>query len=286
MYNNQCEVQILVGNQLRPAKEYSQYIDGEYRTFIEGRAENEYAIKIKNNSYKKVLALIAIDSVNVVTGKIQKSPTAGRGYIINGYDSVTIRGYRESDSTVGAFKFTNKENSYASEKGVGHNSGVIAVTIVEEKVYSVVSGAINNEQPWNPATPKFPPFSPETPWNEPMYRCALNNSIQTGGMHNVTTTTITNSAAVTANNFVQACSFAPAPDFQLGSSWGQRVEDKITRKHFEKGNTVASFKIYYNNRQGLQNMGIQMYPEKQINVTATQWPNAYEGYAKPPKNWH
>src|ERR1051326_9169281 len=122
MINGQYEVEILVHG--KKIKEYNQFIEGEYKTFIEGKENSEYQVKISNNSYRKVLAICNIDSVNVVTGKVAKSPTGGRGYIINPYDSVVIKGYRETDSTVGAFKFTSKHKSYAAEKGVEYNSGV------------------------------------------------------------------------------------------------------------------------------------------------------------------
>jgi len=69
--------------------------------------------------------------------------------------------------------------------------------------------------------------------------------------------------------------------FDLGSTWGERVEDKIIRKHFDKGNVVCSFKLYYASRNALGSMGIELHPKKEIN----EWPNGFEGYCKPPKSW-
>jgi hypothetical protein len=71
-------------------------------------------------------------------------------------------------------------------------------------------------------------------------------------------------------------------DFQLGTGWGERVADPILRKHFEKGEIVAQFKIYYTNRKGLENMGVDIHPRKEID----EWPQGFENeYCRPPKGW-
>jgi len=153
MNSNQYSIEVLVGG--RPVREFSKNMDGEYRTFIEGREGSEYQIRIRNGSHKKLLAIAAVDSINVVTGDVSDG-YKGRGYIIQPYDSVTIKGYRESDNTVGAFKFTNKHSSYASEKGFEKNSGIIAVNLIEEKEQPVkiieqpYVTVTTNPWPWRP----------------------------------------------------------------------------------------------------------------------------------------
>jgi hypothetical protein len=275
MQNSQYEVEILVHG--KKIKEYNQYLDGEYKTFLEGKNGTEYAIRVKNHSNRKVLAVVAIDSINCVDGKVSNG-YKGRGYIIPAYDSVTIKGYRESDSTVGAFKFTNKHNSYAKEKGMERNVGVIAVNLIAEKEApkEIVKEIHHYHDHYiEPSYPK--PYFGDQIW------CG-----STGDGISYNTLTTSNSNEQIVSNFVQidnikrkALGIENTVNFDLGSTWGNRVEDKITRKHFNKGDIVASFKLFYASRPALESMGVKFYNEKEID-----WPQGFEGeYAKAPKNW-
>ena len=70
--NSQYEAQVLVHG--KPVKEIPHL--GE--TYIEGRIGTEYAIRFKNNSLRKVMAVISVDGVNVVTGEPAK---IGRAHV-------------------------------------------------------------------------------------------------------------------------------------------------------------------------------------------------------------
>lgn len=276
MNNSQYSVEVIVNG--RPVKEYQHYINGEYKTFIEGRSGTEYSLKITNNSNQKLLGISSVDGLNVVSGQTSDG-YKGRGYIIQPNTNVIIKGFRQSDDVVGAFKFVSKGNSYASSKGFEKNCGIIAVNLINEKIEPVVVNVINNSE------------GSDAWWNQPIGSSCLSssNSLMYNGS---STTTGTNSdihytcgdlSRSNISQFGQSGAInKKAPNFDLGTGWGNKVEDKITRKSFEKGNIVSNFRIFYASRAALESMGIKFHIEKQID-----WPEGFQGdYCKSPKGWN
>ena len=90
MQKSNYEVEVLVNG--HPIKEY--YKDG--KIYIEGRKGCEYSLRIKNNGWKKIVVIPTIDGVSVMNGK--QASYDSPGYIISGYNSLTIDGWRTSDS--------------------------------------------------------------------------------------------------------------------------------------------------------------------------------------------
>jgi len=92
-------VEILVNG--NPVKKYSH----EGRTYIQANKGSKYSIKIKNNSYKKRMFCVSVDGINVVDGSAGNS---NDGYILNGYSSYEIPGFRTSNEEVHPFKFNDR----------------------------------------------------------------------------------------------------------------------------------------------------------------------------------
>jgi hypothetical protein len=100
------------------------------RPVVAGRPGARYAVRLVNNSGERVLAVVAIDGVNVVTGE-----TAGvgqRGYVLGPWQRTEITGWRKSDSEVAAFEFTSLPDSYAARTGRPLDVGVIGVAVFRE----------------------------------------------------------------------------------------------------------------------------------------------------------
>ena len=124
------------------------------KTFIEAKNGSEYVIEIKNNHYKRILAVGSVDGLNVLTGKAASDTDTG--YIIGAYSSEKIKGFRFSDDEWAMFKFGYKfyGNTYAQSKedGSEKNCGVIGLRVFYEKEPIVTTTIINNPvpyyQPW------------------------------------------------------------------------------------------------------------------------------------------
>ncbi len=128
MSNTDYTVDILIND--KPIRKYPF----SNKLFVEARKGQEYSIRIKNNSWGRILAVASVDGLDVLTGK--SAVENGNGYVINGYNSLTIDGFRISDEEVAKFVFDYKGASYAASKedGSERNVGVIAARIFQEKV--------------------------------------------------------------------------------------------------------------------------------------------------------
>lgn len=124
------------------------------KTFVEAKEGSEYVVEIKNNSWEKILAVVSVDSLNILNG--EAADENGPGYVLDKYTSQKFYGYQYSQDKVATFKFgafgavkidpatgkpeidpaTGKEIplGYAASKqdGSEKNAGVIGVVIWDE----------------------------------------------------------------------------------------------------------------------------------------------------------
>jgi hypothetical protein len=118
------------------------------RPVIAGRPGARYAVRLVNDSGERVLAVVAIDGVNVVSGE-----TAGvgqRGYVLEPWQRTEITGWRKSDDEVAAFEFTSLADSYATRTGRPRDVGVIGVAVFRE----APAMAVSNAAPVSPPAPR------------------------------------------------------------------------------------------------------------------------------------
>jgi hypothetical protein len=99
--------------------------------YVAGKPGNEYQVVIRNRSGQEVLAVLAVDGVNAVTGETA-SPRQG-GYVIGPWGSVEVKGWRKSLERTAAFYFTGLPDSYAARTGRPDNVGVIGVAVFRKK---------------------------------------------------------------------------------------------------------------------------------------------------------
>lgn len=101
------------------------------RHFVAGTPGHEYEIRIRNRSGGDLLAVVAVDGVNVVSGETAAARQSG--YVIAPGDTLSLRGWRKSLEQVAAFQFTNLHDSYAARTGRPDNVGVIGVAVFRRK---------------------------------------------------------------------------------------------------------------------------------------------------------
>jgi hypothetical protein len=282
MYLYDTEVEILVNG--KPVKKFSH----EGRTYIQANKGSAYSIKIRNNSWKRRMFNVSVDGINVVNGEAAgKSPF---GYVLNGYSTYEIQGFRTSNEEVHPFKFNDKQKSYAAKseetQGDVSNCGVIGVQVYEEK-----------EKP-APIVVSRPivPF-----WEEPRYGSPswTGDFTVTCGASNNMLREATNlysqgvgARGMSSGGGTQSCCFmsfsAPTPEsevveggFDLGTEFSKEaITDKVTNTSFEIGELLVTVEIFYSSREGLTKMGVPVFRE--VKVAA---PSAFPTrFCKPPKN--
>jgi hypothetical protein len=100
------------------------------RTYVAGEPGHEYAVRIRNCSGRRLLAVVSVDGVNVVTG--QTASPGQSGYVIEPGDYVNIDGWRKDMQQAAAFYFTDPSDSYAARTGRPDDLGVIGVALFVE----------------------------------------------------------------------------------------------------------------------------------------------------------
>jgi len=102
------------------------------RSYIEGRPGNEYAVRIRNNTAERLLAVLSVDGVNAVTGETASPDQSG--YVIEPWGYVTVQGWRKGLDRTAAFYFSDPQDSYAARTGRPDDLGVIGVALFRERV--------------------------------------------------------------------------------------------------------------------------------------------------------
>lgn len=99
--------------------------------YVVGQPGHEYAVRIRNCSDRRVLAVVSVDGVNVVTGETAAPDQSG--YVIEPYGFVTIEGWRKDLERTAAFYFSDPGDAYATRTGRPDDLGVIGVALFRER---------------------------------------------------------------------------------------------------------------------------------------------------------
>lgn len=303
MKNDNIEVSVETKDS-RPIRTFTH----EGKTFIESKENAIYQIRVKNKTDKRIKAIIAVDSVSIVTGNPITDKPDETGYILNAYEEQVFKGYRVDQNQVAEFKFVKREASYATEKGEGGNNGVIAVRVFAEKerpntdiwqkLYEMERNKPREKEyipirPWYWEDQWYPyhrPIWTSTPyWWETTYCKSTSDNVAdlmgtgTASCAADSTMTLMNCSLNTEKIGKLVPDHQEAVDaFQHGSGWGDAVADKVKEVAFEVGRLLAELSIYYAPLAGLQALGINVTREKQVT-----FPEPFKReYASPPKGWH
>ena len=111
--------------------------------YVVGTPGHEYAIRIRNETSRRILAVTSVDGVNVVTGETAAPEQSG--YVIEAGGSVEIAGWRRSLERTSAFYFTDLGDSYAARTGRPRNVGVIGVAVFHEVLRPMISSFLRDK---------------------------------------------------------------------------------------------------------------------------------------------
>jgi hypothetical protein len=90
---------------------------------------------------------------------------------------------------------------------------------------------------------------------------------------------------VTYSANLKACSLsgddAEVTDYNLGTKFGDRKSDSVRTVEFEVGRLITQLEIYYTDREGLENAGIDLDKKPSVAVYPNH-PQAFGGFCQPP----
>lgn len=101
------------------------------KLYVAGTPGDRYGVELRSRRGERVLTVLSVDGVNALTG--QTAATLQSGYVIDGWQSYAINGWRKSMEDVAQFVFTALPDSYAARTGRPGNVGVIGVAVYREK---------------------------------------------------------------------------------------------------------------------------------------------------------
>lgn len=285
------EVQVLVGG--KPVKQH--YHEGNM--FVEARHGANYEVKIKNNSWKRVLAIVSVDGLDVLSGRPATSESGG--YIVDGFSSYSVKGFRVSDNEVNLFEFSAKSQSYAAKSPTGEkstaNCGIIAVRLFEEKEVEFKPLMVEWDRPVRPRPEPWP--SSPYPFDEPIWR--LHDPVTTCSTVHDGSPAIDSlvgdswstmerergasplRATLSLNSQSRRVSVkSPSKGFDMGTKFSdQKKTDKVVEVSFERGEQLPDVTIYYASRAALEEFGIRFEPEPKVAL-----PSGFkDGYCRPPQ---
>jgi hypothetical protein len=203
------------------------------RRYLVGTPGHEYAVRIRNNTGERILAVTSVDGVNVVTGETAAPDQSG--YVIDAYGSVEIAGWRKSMERTAAFYFTDLGDSYAARTGRPNNVGVVGVAVFREKAPPVVYR-------WRPDRIASSDAAAER-------RDAAGNAAPEAPA--ARQEAATDSAGALAKSARSLAS-------PLGTGHGRSESSYAQRVNFERASTVAAenVAIQYDRRENLVAMGV------------------------------
>lgn len=270
MQSNQFELFVEVDG--RPVKEFGNH----GKTYVEGRKGKNFSVKFRNNTAAQVLAVFSIDGLSVMNG--QPATSESIGYVVPGYNSLEVKGWRTSESDSCKFEFSNKKESYAGQLVGQLNCGVIGVMVYEEKVtWTVVQ---NHQYIWpiwpNPYEYAWPNPYEYVPW-VPHFPVVYGSHWSATLPSNATF----NTCAVTegAPSSVSMGVFNSASVHDLGTAFGEKQEDKITYSSFTRGKILETLEIFYASAAGLKKAGIDITKK----IAIESGPKAFSQFCIPPK---
>lgn len=190
------------------------------RTWVAGEPGARYALRVRNPTPRRLLAVVSVDGVNVLSG--ETAAYGQGGYVFEPWSTAKIDGWRKSLAETAAFYFTELPDSYAARTGRPLDVGVIGFAVFEEYLVP-------------PVAPAAPPLS--------FPGRAQSRGEATGGTAN-------------ARGLAHDQAAAAAP--RLGTGHGERLHSVVTTTSFRRAASTpaAVLTIRYERRSALVARGI------------------------------
>lgn len=100
------------------------------RAYAVGEPGARYMLSVHNGTGERYEVVASVDGLDVIDG--EPGSYKKRGYVVEPWSSVQIDGWRTSDESVAAFRFSSIRDSYAGRKGKARNVGVIGFAFFAE----------------------------------------------------------------------------------------------------------------------------------------------------------
>lgn len=241
------------------------YHRGEY--WVAGRPGARYAITVRNRLGERILAVPAVDGVNVLSG--ETAAWDQTGYVLSPGQPYQITGWRKSSSEIAAFEFSSAGDSYAGRTGRPDHVGVIGVALFREKQPEPVALApAESARDTRERHDESRSLQRNTPAPAPA------PALPAAGQERASAEApalAQRAPSASADSFAKA---APLPAPRLGTGHGQRETSLITHTRFDRLQPGPNeiIRIRYDSRENLVAAGVIREPVVYPRLPA---PNAF-----------
>jgi len=217
------------------------------RTYVLGALGERYLLRFRNRSGRRVEVVASVDGRDVVDGR--PASFDRRGYIVAPYGEVTIDGYRTSQASVAAFRFSSVPRSYAARKGDARDVGVVGVAVFAER------GPV-----YVPPPPPYP-----YPYPAPNGSNLRDRSEGRAGAEAPEPPAGAGQPPPSAAPSTPGDAMASAPSRRaqrpgLGTEFGEEHESRVEKVSFERASARpdAVLTLRYDDRAGLLALGVDV----------------------------
>ncbi|RZJ26100.1 MAG: hypothetical protein EOO54_04050 [Haliea sp.] len=249
------------------------YHRGEY--WVAGRPGARYAIAVRNRLGERILAVPAVDGVNVLSG--ETAAWDQTGYVLSPWQPYQITGWRKSSSEIAAFEFSSAGDSYAGRTGRPDHVGVIGVALFREKLAEAAALApaesardTRARQEEAQSRQRGAPLPPPAPASPAPLSERSSSSSEAPALAQRAPSPST-SPSFSADSVAKA---APLPAPRLGTGHGQRETSVVSHTRFDRlqGSPNEIIRIRYDSRENLVAAGVIREPVLYPRLPA---PNAF-----------
>lgn len=243
------DVQVLVDGSAAPLYVRPGAWDRSYFQAFKGR---NYSLVLTNQTNQRVGVVMAVDGLNVVNGQRSSLSNREAMYVLDPYESTTIRGWRTSLKDVRRFVFVDEERSYASRTNQANGDmGWIRVLSFREQTHRT----------WR----NGPKVRTDEDW--------LGERRREGDAKSMPAPSMGNDMRSQAGESFRGESEAP------GTGWGERKWDPVRQTQFlAVANPSDHIVLRYEYASGLRALGIRIRDRRVFERERGEM-----GFAQPPR---
>ena len=227
------------------------------RYYVAGRPGARYAVRVYNRSNARVMAVMAVDGVNVVSG--ETASWEQNGYVLASWQRHDVAGWRKSQSEIAAFEFTTLPNSYAARTGRPENVGVIGVALFRELTLPPLPPAITPLPRAYGSLGAREDMASSSSRDESTAPSTRKSAADAVGGAEASSARGAAAASANASGEGRALSRpAQQPESKLGTSHGQRENAWVSYTEFQRAQSAPdeAITIYYDSRENLIAQGV------------------------------
>jgi hypothetical protein len=263
--------------------------DGSGRWYLEAREGARYAVQLANRTGGRLGVALLVDGLHSISGEQFGTPKPGpsdpgRLYILDAWDTTTIRGWRTSLADVRSFTFVDERASYAARSGkANRRMGWIEVLVYRERGH-----AVSRPRPWDERKRQWPLEDSAGRGAEPQAPATAQGRDQSASKTKADRETSKDEAPPAmapgeADGRRRAEGEpSPAPRSFPGTGWGPTAHDPVVVVEFDAEPAAAEqVTLRYEYRSALQALGIFPRPNPRRDRLSER-ERGGDGFAKPP----